>query len=409
MKIRGKSAEVKEQFILRVRRNSELDGVLGLVADGNYHNENEIRAAGGKDRSGWLLRMLGRQFDNVTIKTKNRDRSIGRSRETRINYVDVFPEVPVSIGMDVHVDGEDIGAAIVGAAEPESRVSPARVQWPQMPPVIESMGDIFKEPKWFTDMERMTEAGRHISLAGPPGVGKDTAVQELAAQEGKILVTIGGDAGFRRRDLVGSQQISNGRSYFEVAEYAAAVVNGWWALISEVNAADADALLFINTQLAPPYIINIAGKSYAVHPNFRLFVTYNAGLVGTKPLPQSFKDRFFSIKIPFWSKDGLRGLLQAHGMPEGEEYDRLVNFAMLMWDAHERGTIRYQITSRRLMDAVELMKNGTHDAEDALKLAVLASIDSPLEVGTAKSLIEQSKYHVIGVDMAQNVSQNVNG
>lgn len=379
----------RDQFILRVRKNSELDGVLRLVQDGAYHTETEIREAGGKDRSGWLLRMMGRMFDNITTKTR-------RGKRTRVNYINIFPAMPVAVGTDIHLDV----SGLLEANEPESRIMPSNIMWPQSPPAIESMCDVFREPKWFNDMERMVIAGRHISLAGPPGVGKDTAVQELAAQEGRILVTVGGDAGFRRRDLVGGQQISNGRSYFECAEYAAAVVNGWWALITEVNAADADALLFINAQLAPPYIINIAGKSYPVHPNFRLFVSYNPGLVGTKPLPQSFKDRFFSIKIDFWTADALKSLLQAHGMPEGPEYDVLVKYAMLMWDAHERGTIRYQITSRRLMDAVELMKDGTHNAEEAIKLAVLASIDSPIEVGTAKSLINNAQYLPIGVDMA---------
>ena len=389
--MKNKVLDAREQFMLRVRKNSEMDAVMRFMSDGLYHKESDIRAAGGKKRSSWLLRMLGKQFDNVTVSVKSRDRALSKARETKVTYVEVNPVAPVSVGVDVNLENADIAPELLGG-EPESRVVPSSVKWPQAPPMIESMGDVFREPKWFRDMERMVESERHISLAGPPGVGKDTAVAELASQEGKILVTVGGDAGFRRRDLVGMQQISNGRSYFDVAEYAAAVVNGWWALISEVNAADADALLFINTQLAPPYIINIAGKSYAVHPDFRLFVTYNPGLVGTKPLPQSFKDRFFSIKIPFWSKSGLRDLLQAHGMPEGVEYDRLINFAMLMWDAHERGTIRYQITSRRLMDAVELMKNGSHSVEEAVKLAVLASIDSPLETATAKSLLDESSW-----------------
>lgn len=382
----------REQLCLRVRRESELDKILRVALDGKFHTDEELakvnEASSSLTRSGWLLRLVSKWFDNLTVQTlRGHD-----GRPTKASYVNVMPYAPIPVGTDVRVD---IGAIVTG--EDYSRnITSSSVMWPQAPPMIESMEDTFKTPAWFGNMEKMVNAGRHIALSGPPGVGKDTAVQELAAQQGKILVTIGGDSGFRRRDLVGAQQISNGQSYFEVAEYAAAVVNGWWALITEVNAADADALLFINAQLAPPYIINIAGKSYPVHPDFRLFISYNPGLVGTKPLPQSFKDRFFSIKVPFWTEAALTKVLEAHGMPSLNEentdsrYSVLISFAMRMWNAHERGTLRYQITSRRLRDAVELMKDPDCSVADAVKLAVMSAIDSTVEVSTATQILNDT-------------------
>jgi MoxR-like ATPase len=243
-------------------------------------------------------------------------------------------------------------------------------------------------------MKAMVARGKHIALSGPPGVGKDTAVIQLAAEEGRPLVTIGGDAGFRRRDLVGTPHIANGSSYFEVAEYAAAVVNGWWVLLTEVNAADADALMFINAQLASPYIVTVSGKAYPVHPDFRLFVSYNPGLTGTKPLPQSFKDRFFSVKVPFFSFTQLKSILQAHGMPEADSINNeawpnmIVRFGIQMWDAYTRGQMRYQITTRRLIDATVLMLDSIEpDVKSALRAAVIAAIDSPVEASTAESIL----------------------
>jgi len=262
------------------------------------------------------------------------------------------------------------------------------VKWPQAPPMIESIEDMYRQPSWFNTMKTMVEHGRHIALVGPPGVGKDTAVQELAAREGRILVTIGGDGGFRRRDLVGSLQIASGKSFFEVAEYAAAVVNGWWVLLTEVNAADADALLFINAQLAAPYIVTVAGKAYAVHPEFRLFVSYNAGLVGTKPLPQAFKDRFFSIQVPFFNESQLTSILIAHGAPDNEVTTEISKFGVELWKLHERGQVRYQVTSRRLMDAVTLLQaDVASSTAEALELAVIAAIDSPVEQNVVKQVL----------------------
>jgi hypothetical protein len=337
--------------------------------------EDTLAEIGGQNQWKYRLQRFARWTDNLVIV---RDPSTGAQT---MSYVDPHNhKVPTPI----HVQIEQAQQVV----EQSQDVS-QDIRWPDAPPFIESMGEKFREPTWFNNMRVMVKNGRHIALAGPPGVGKDTAVQELAASEGKTLVTVGGDAGFRRRDLIGSPQIVRGTSYIEIAEYTAAVTNGWWALISEVNAADADALMFLNTQLAPPYAINIAGTAYPVHPDFRLFVTYNPGLVGTKPLPQSFKDRFFSIQIPFFNRNQLRSILTAHGMPDTDWANVIVGFGMELWGAHERGQIRYQVTSRRLQDAVVLMTCGLYDNPiDALSAAVIAAIDSPIEAQVAKRILE---------------------
>lgn len=364
-----------EPILLRVKRGSEFEKALIAGIEGDI-TEDEMSDVGGMRRTGPVVRrVLPGWFDNLQISSR-------REGDEMVISLDYYPlQPPKAIVETVNTGG-------VAPSVPEE-ISNGYI-FPQPPPLIDSMGDKFIEPSWFSMMKHMVKSGRHISLAGPPGTGKDTAVQELAAREGKVLVTVGGDAGFRRRDITGSVHISQGHSYFEVAEYAAAVINGWWALISEVNAADADALMFINTQLAPPYAINIGGKSYPVHPNFRLFVTYNHGLVGTKPLPQSFKDRFFSIKLPFFTEYQLGRILSKHGMPDDAVYQAFPKFGVVAWEAHERGAIRYQITSRRLMDAVELLKSGIVDNYvDAIEEAVISSVDSPLEADALRKLVDQ--------------------
>jgi hypothetical protein len=336
-----------EPLLLRVKQGGEVDDLLRtLIEEDRPISEAEQKELGIWTRSGYLPGWLDDWFDNIKVTREWGD----EDRKAHLKYHYINPQAPISIGADsVQVDGQ-----AAPAGQPQEQI-----RWPQSPPLVESMGDVFRKPAWFDMMRQMVRLGRHIALQGPPGVGKDTAIQELAAQEGMPLVTIGGDAGFRRRDLVGSAQIAMGQSFMDVAEYAAAVVNGWWCVLSEVNAADADALLYINTQLAAPYIITIAGKAYPVHPNFRLFISYNAGLIGTKPLPQSFKDRFFSVQIPFFNTVQLKSVLVAHGMPaEGPWSNFIVEYGQNHLNSHERGQIRYQFTSRRLLDSVSLMKSG---------------------------------------------------
>ena len=366
--------EVREQFVLRIKKGTPVDKIMSAMksTDEPLTNE-ELGEIGGQKQWEYQFQWLAKMTDNVAIlKDWN-------ANAQSMNYINPINTRPVPVGVDA--------AGIVGlneAAEPTDSI-----RWPQAPPLIEGLGDVFRTPDWYEPMKTMVKAGRHISLAGPPGVGKDTGVQELAARSGKVLVTVGGDGGFRKRDLVGSPNISRGNSFLDAAEYAAAVVNGWWVLLSEVNAADADALIFINTQLAPPYIINIAGKAYPVHPDFRLFISYNAGLIGTKPLPQSFKDRFFSIQVPFFTEYQLRRVLEAHGMPQTDWAEIIVRYGVKLWDAHTRGQLRYQVTCRRLQDAVELVKNGVANGViEALELAVIAAIDSPIEAKTAKQILD---------------------
>ena len=365
-----------EPLVLRVKQGSELDDFMRYMLEQDKPvGKQELLDVGLWVRSGHLPTWLSDWFDNVTMVADWGD----KDKKKHLKYHYVNPSAPISIGADtVQLGGQ------AQAFEPMERI-----QWPQSPPLVESMGNMYRKPEWFDVMRKMVKQGRHISLEGPPGVGKDTAVQELAAQEGVPLVTVGGDAGFRRRDLVGSAQIAMGQSFMDVAEYAAAVVNGWWAVLSEVNAADADALLYINTQLAAPNIVTIAGKAYPVHPDFRLFITYNAGLVGTKPLPQSFKDRFYPIKIPFFNAVLLKSVLTAHGMRHDAPWSNfIVEYGQHLWTAHERGNLRYQVTSRRLMDAVALMNSGMIDnPKDALEAAVIGAIDNPMEAKVAAQIL----------------------
>jgi hypothetical protein len=370
----------KGQYTLRVRRGSEVDKVLQLCTNGQHHSRDEIVEAAGLSRSYPMAKVwLAQWFDNVSC-----DRRSGASdHDIQLHYIDIKPAVVQSI--------QNAEFTVEGAGQADSS-EVGEIIWPDAPPMIERM-DNFRTPGFYKTMKAMVALGKHISVEGPPGIGKSTSVEQLACESGIPLVSVGGEAGLRKRDLVGTQEIHNGTSKFVVAEFAAAVVNGWWAKIDEVNAADPDVIMLLNAVMSAPYVINIHGKQYPVHPRFRLFVTYNHGLVGTKPLPQAFKDRFFPVKVTFPSESQLRKILEAHGMPSKTELfanwtDGIVKFGIQMWDAHVRGQVRYQISPRRLIDAVCLMTNGiVSDVKDALKMAVVNAIDNPLEAKVADRIV----------------------
>lgn len=237
------------------------------------------------------------------------------------------------------------------------------------------------QPIWYKRMVAVLDSGRHVAISGPPGCGKSTGPEQYFIEKGIPFVVVNGDAGLRRRDLEGTPSIDKHGSWFQVAEFAAAAVLGWACVINEVNAADADALLWLNGIIEVPHHITIGGRSFPVHPDFRLVVTYNPGLVGTKALPQAFKDRFFPIKLAFPPKAFLRRILVAKGMdPQAAYADRLLKYAADCWALHEKGNLRYQISPRRLFDVVFLMDSAPETAlEDAIKQAIVDSVDSPAD------------------------------
>jgi len=294
------------------------------------------------------------------------------------HYVDVQPQ------QVVHIDHAKMGSGQVPVA-----TTVDEFRWPQTP-AIEDELVWFKKPSWYKRMREMVARGKHIALSGPPGIGKSTAVRALAAECHMPLVHVSADVGLRRRDLTGSVELVNGSTQFVVAEYAAAAVYGWWAKVDEVNAAEADALLFMNSQLEEPRRVNFHGKAYPVHPDFRCFITYNPGLLGTKPLPQSYIDRFFPIKQEFPSKSQLRALLEVHGGDQiaVEQLATLLAFGCAAWESHKAGNMRYQITPRRLQDAIELIQCGEQPL-DALRESVMSIVDNPAEVAALEMVLSK--------------------
>jgi len=384
MKSQTIHTDISDQYLLRVRRGTALDKIMRAMRSSDTPLTNEqLAQIGGQSQWKYMFNWIMKMMDNVTV---NKD---WKANAQSISYTHPVTIAVQPVGVDIKPSKATIDATDAGI-DPEAEQSILR--WPQMPPLCQKQ-DFFVEPPFYQTMKKMVARGKHISLAGPPSVGKDTAVIELAAEMGKPLVTIGGDAGFRRRDLTGSTHIANGSSFVEVGEYVTAAINGWWVLLTEVNAADADALIYINSQLAAPYVVTLQGKAYPVHEDFRIFISYNPGLVGTKPLPQSFKDRFFSIQVPFFTHSQLKTRLEAHGMPKVEDApwaDNVVRFGIAMWEAHnDQGKLRYQITTRRLTDAVTLMEEGYSDIKTALKDAVLSAIDSPVEYQTAMRILQE--------------------
>ena len=362
-------------YTFRVKPDTGLEKLLDyLSALDTTPTVDELRDFGWPKSDVRALRRMALYCDNFSLTSKG------------VTYTDVVPQTVIQ-----HAETVDAKIAATQATGPTDHAPVIR--WPGVPMVADRMEN-FCKPSWYPRMKMMVEAGRHIMLKGPPGIGKSTAIEQLAAECGKPLVNVASDAGLRRRDLVGHQLV-NGANFL-AAEYVAAAVNGWWAKVDDANAAEPDALMYLNHQLAPPFQVSYYGKSAPVHPDFRLFITYNPGLVGTKPLPPALQDRFFPVKLEFSNAQRLRTLLEANGMPKrddnlasavGDWTDLIVNYGVACWEQHVKGRCRYQITPRRLMDATTLIKSG-ENPKDALEASVVDMVDNLAEARVLKETLK---------------------
>jgi hypothetical protein len=358
-----KPQQIERPRVFRLKPGSKLDPIMAYWDEHPDMPRREVRKATKASMVDVIaVQGLARYSDNYVLG----------------HYTDLQPTTTV------HVEHAELPVGPTESAA--SKVE--EIRWPETP-VVEDELDWFKRPNWYYRMAEMVETGRHIALSGPPGIGKSTAVRALAAERHHPLVHVSADVGLRRRDLTGTTELVDHHTQFQVAEYAAAAIFGWWVKVDEVNAAEPDALLFMNSQLEEPRRVNFHGASYPVHPDFRCFVTYNPGLIGTKPLPQSFLDRFFPIKQEFPTAAQLKTILLAHGGGEiaSELLDAIVAFGVSAWESHKAGNMRYQITPRRLQDAITLVKLG-ESVKKTLSDSVLAIVDNPAEVAALERVLK---------------------
>jgi len=141
---------MKEQFILRVKRGSELGKALEALSQDSM-TDDELKVVGGKARTHWLVRQLPKWFDNVGIKNIHGD----REAPIELTYENVLPSQVDVIG-DLTLQGVNVSGKSETAVEDALR-------WPSSPPLIETL-DNFDKPKWFDTMKFAVEQGRHISL-----------------------------------------------------------------------------------------------------------------------------------------------------------------------------------------------------------------------------------------------------
>lgn len=120
--------------------------------------------------------------------------------------------------------------------------------------------------------EGLAQVGSIPLLVGPAGSGKTLIAEQVAQALGLPFSHLCFTAGASETWLFG-RQTPNG---FVVGEFANAYANGGVFLADEIDAADANLLLCLNTAIANGHLYNpISGQLIKRHPKFRMIAAAN--------------------------------------------------------------------------------------------------------------------------------------
>lgn len=310
-----------------------------------------------------------------------------REREVPVEVVKEVPTpFPVTVGAGKKTSGKPKKIA-ASARKPRqtAKDKAALIQWNAYPPTPQAKAE-FVEPPWYQEMVEALEDGSHVALVGSYGIGKSTAVKQVAHEFGSPLAIIGGSAGVRDKDLLGRPFVIEATTHFRPADFACIVVHGGMAMITEASAIDPDAVQILNGIVEEPFSIQLAGHHYPTHDKFRLVIDLNNNVRGNKALPQSTSDRFHLIQVPWPDENFLKAILYSQGCKDESVAEKYWKFAAGMWDAYDNMRISYALSPRRLFQAVRLNNRGT-EFEEALTKAVLPFVEVRAELDTVKKLI----------------------
>ncbi|GAA5961125.1 hypothetical protein JCM3765_001235 [Sporobolomyces pararoseus] len=166
---------------------------------------------------------------------------------------------------------------------------------------------------------RALQLSKPVLLEGSPGVGKTSLVTAISAATGHHLVRINLSDQTDLMDLLGSDlPVEGGKSgefAWKDAPFLAAMQNGDWVLLDEMNLASQSVLEGLNSCLdhrGQVYIPEL-DRTFSRHPDFRIFAAQNplgqGG--GRKGLPRSFLDRFSVVHMEELDSTDLNAIAAA--------------------------------------------------------------------------------------------------
>lgn len=169
--------------------------------------------------------------------------------------------------------------------------------------------EAYRFQPFISDVIDSIHARENIILTGGTGVGKTTHILQLAARIRQPVLRINFNGETRMSDLIGKVSVINGETVWRDGVLPAAMRNGYWLLLDELDFADPAVLSLLHPVLeSDPMLVlkENGGEIIRPHENFRVFATANsigamqdrAGAYGgTNQMNEAFLDRWQVIFV----------------------------------------------------------------------------------------------------------------
>lgn len=304
---------------------------------------------------------------------------------------------------------QETGVTMIGHTEPHP-------QTPAMSPYRFPKGGV-------KDIAVGVRLGMNMLLTGPTGCGKTSLPIQLAAYLGIPMVRFNMDGETRVSHVRGQQRpvAKDGvlTLEFSLGAFAAAMRNGYWVVLDEIDAALASVLFVLQPVLEEglrQLIIPETGETVVAHPEFRLFATSNtvgyraqarSRHAGTNVMNTAFVDRFGMIiacDYPPRLEEIERVRCHATRLAASAEGAMLIDgICRVAEDLRKDPKFRSDFSTRRLIQWARLIEafptegwsetnpNGQlpYDLLRAAELAVVRKFESPVDAQLVRECIQR--------------------
>lgn len=254
------------------------------------------------------------------------------------------------------------------------------------------------------DVAVAVRLGLNVMFTGPTGCGKSSLPFALAHVTRRPIVRFNCDGETRVAHLRGQQRPAAKDGVltlvFSLGALAQAMLEGWWVVLDELDAAHASVLFTLQRVLEEDnrsLQIPETGKVIVAHPEFRIFATGNTigyravhrgRHAGTNPMNSAFLDRFGAVlAVDYPDVAGEFERIMANVPHIDRAYADGISRAAAELRKDQR--FKADFSTRRCVQWARLAHEFDGDMLRAAELAVIRKFENTTDASVATEIIKR--------------------